>query len=533
MEGTATPRARVICTLGMHRSGTSLVSRILNLLGVHLGPDPAVTAVGSDNVKGFWEHLFIARINDEILSRFGGRWEHPPTLPADWANDPRLSDLEERARAMVAADFGEAPLWGWKDPRTSVTLAFWQKLIGPMRYVICVRNPAAVVASLARRNHFAVDQADWLWLAYNQSLLAQTTGQPRLVVFYEDLVDDVLPTLRRLAAFIGHAERADDPHVQQAVSEFRERELCHHRMSAEDLVDDHGISYETKGLYLAIKGLGLLDAPREQRTLDRLGARALESRHARSVLATERETLARARDAQAASIGALTVERDALAQEHHAQTQTIGALTAERETRAHEHALAIGAVTAERDALSRERAAQAETIDALTTARDALTTARDTLTAARDALTIERDALATERDALATERDALATERDALVRDRRAQAETIGELTIERDERAVREQRLLQSIANLEDALRSARTDREREAADRRAAQRFLDEIQGSGAWRIVTFGRRVIGYLLPDGTKRRRAFTSMLQKVSRRLPSRRADSNVVNLRAA
>ena len=62
----------VICTLGMHRSGTSLVSRILNLLGVYLGAPHDVSNVGADNPKGYWEHHPIALLNDELLARFGG-----------------------------------------------------------------------------------------------------------------------------------------------------------------------------------------------------------------------------------------------------------------------------------------------------------------------------------------------------------------------------------------------------------------------------------------------------------------------------
>ena len=60
----------VICTLGMHRSGTSLVSRMLNLLGVHLGTDQSLSGTNEDNPKGYWEHHTFALLNDEILARF-------------------------------------------------------------------------------------------------------------------------------------------------------------------------------------------------------------------------------------------------------------------------------------------------------------------------------------------------------------------------------------------------------------------------------------------------------------------------------
>ena len=61
---------RVICALGMHRSGTSVVARMLNLLGVYLGTDQSVSGTSEDNPKGYWEHHAIVLLNDEILDRF-------------------------------------------------------------------------------------------------------------------------------------------------------------------------------------------------------------------------------------------------------------------------------------------------------------------------------------------------------------------------------------------------------------------------------------------------------------------------------
>lgn len=66
--------ARAVCVLGMHRSGTSLITRVLNLLGVYLGPEEHLITANADNPKGFWEHDLFKRRNDEILERLGGTW---------------------------------------------------------------------------------------------------------------------------------------------------------------------------------------------------------------------------------------------------------------------------------------------------------------------------------------------------------------------------------------------------------------------------------------------------------------------------
>ena len=273
-------QATVICTLGSHRSGTSLTSRVLNLLGVHLGPDERVVVTGDDNPKGYWEHHQLVGINDEILARFGGRWDEPPAFPPQWSADPGLDELKEKARHLVTENFAAAPLWGWKDPRTCLTLPFWQDVIGPMRYVICIRNPSAVMASLARRDGMSTEKAERLWLAHVQAILTQTSGQPRMFVFYEDMIDDWRPDLQRFAAFIGDPERADDPRVHEAVTQFVEKELCHHRTSIEELAGDQRISFPTKSLYLAVRGHASRErAPVDEadKTLDLLGVRAIEA----------------------------------------------------------------------------------------------------------------------------------------------------------------------------------------------------------------------------------------------------------------
>jgi hypothetical protein len=334
-------REVVICTLGMHRSGTSVVSRMLNLLGVHLGTHQSVSRAGEDNPKGYWEHHPLALLNDEILAGFGGQWDEPPAFPLSWPCDPRLQDVREKARQLLARDFGSEPVWGWKDPRTCLTIPFWQDLIGPIRYVMCVRNPCAVVASLSLRDGMSPEKAERLWLTYVQSSLAHTSGQPRMFVFFEDIINDWALELRRMAAFIGRPEQGDDPRLHASVAEFLEQELCHHRMSMEDLAGHQQISFASKGLYLALKGHAPRDTPVDdrstpdqtdrgvQRTLDLLAAQALETWDRAVAVAVQQNTLARENQAQAASIVALSAERDRLAAEGRALGEETLALTDE------------------------------------------------------------------------------------------------------------------------------------------------------------------------------------------------------------
>jgi hypothetical protein len=246
-DGKATP----VCVLGMHRSGTSAVTRVLNLLGVHLGPPDRLTRPLADNPEGFWEHSGLVSVNDAILARFGGSWDDPPALPPGWERSETIADQRERAMHLLEADFSEAPEWGWKDPRTCLTLPFWQALLPPMRYVICLRSPLSVARSLRDRDGFSSDRSGCLWLLHVASALIRTAGHPRLITSYERLVDAFEPELRRLAEFVGRAGALTDALSREIGATIRQ-DLCHHRNSVLETLDDRTLPFAARALYAAL-----------------------------------------------------------------------------------------------------------------------------------------------------------------------------------------------------------------------------------------------------------------------------------------
>jgi hypothetical protein len=194
---------RVVCVLGMHRSGTSLVTRLVHGLGFDLGPSEALIVDPPEhNRGGYWEHRGFNAIDEQLLARLGGSWHQPPALLDGWEAQPALDDLALRARDLVAEMSASSSRWAWKDPRASLTLPFWQRLLPDASYVVCVRDPASVAASLRQRDAFDSEKAARLWLLHTASALRHTEGRPRLVVFYDDMLDDTASTLGRLARFL-------------------------------------------------------------------------------------------------------------------------------------------------------------------------------------------------------------------------------------------------------------------------------------------------------------------------------------------
>jgi len=57
-----------ILVLGMHRSGTSMVTRLINMMGAYFGPENSVGEITDDNSKGFWERPEIFKLNESLLA---------------------------------------------------------------------------------------------------------------------------------------------------------------------------------------------------------------------------------------------------------------------------------------------------------------------------------------------------------------------------------------------------------------------------------------------------------------------------------
>lgn len=212
-----------ICLAGMHRSGTSLLARVVNLLGVHLGgPDQHLRA-NQANPTGYWEHRGIVRIDNELLAHLGGDWAGPPHLPPGWELDPDLDPLRADARAVLAELRQDAEVVGFKDPRASLLLPFWRTVTDLDHVLACSRPPRAVSRSLHRRNGLAEAHVAALT---TRSLATLAADAPELhVVDYHELMAGSEELLTGLAARLGLP--APTAEVLAAIRSFIRPDLDH------------------------------------------------------------------------------------------------------------------------------------------------------------------------------------------------------------------------------------------------------------------------------------------------------------------
>ena len=255
MRYDSVPAQTIVTVLGMHRSGTSLVTRLLNLMGVFLGAPEDLMPASQHNERGYWEHTAIVALNDEILYRCGGSWYQPPKFVDGWAFDPDLSSLRQSARSLVAETFGYQPIWGWKDPRTCLTFPFWKTVVLPTHIVICLRNPLEVAYSFQKSQNISFDHASHLWLTYVSSSLRYSQGIKRLVLFYEDMMRNPQQCITRLAYFIGRSDLVDDKQWMETVLREVSNELHHHRFPPVDVIDNSDLHFAIRSLYAVLRSV--------------------------------------------------------------------------------------------------------------------------------------------------------------------------------------------------------------------------------------------------------------------------------------
>lgn len=262
-----------IFVLGMHRSGTSLISGLLRVLGVELGPDSDLVPPSHINEKGFFEHVALNGINVEIMNRFGGQWYAPPDLPPGWENGESLADLRKRAEDLIQAHFGRTPLWGFKDPRSCITFPFWRKVVkGRMKVVIVGRNPMDSSRSLQDAQRILASEAAELWFKHMVSAFLSSHGLPRHVVFYADCLEDPQSEIRRLASFVG---KPLSPDLLGRAEQFIDRGIRHYASSVHDIQGGYGLPAKTRKAFLTIRAfadvarLGKLE-PADESTIEQV-----------------------------------------------------------------------------------------------------------------------------------------------------------------------------------------------------------------------------------------------------------------------
>lgn len=224
-----TSQARIaVLVLGMHRSGTSALARLIGYLGAAL-PADAIEA-HSDNARGYWESAAIVKADDQLLRVARSSWFDPRPLDLSRLEPSALRSRKDRIWEAVAAAFGDARLIAIKDPRQC---RFVPTIVGTLaehgvasRAVLMLRSPQAVARSIASRDGTTPAFAQLLWLRHMIDAERATRGLMRAVIGFDAMLDDWRAAAARLLPLTGGTMPGGD--VAAAIDGFLDPALRHH-----------------------------------------------------------------------------------------------------------------------------------------------------------------------------------------------------------------------------------------------------------------------------------------------------------------
>jgi len=203
-QATSVPSRIAVVVLGMHRSGTSALTRALSLAGYAL--PLRLLPAAKDNADGYWEPSAMVALNDRLLAALGQDWTGVAPLSLSELDGDTLASMRAKAADVLRHDYGDAEHFIVKDPRLARTMPFWEPVFRAVgakpHFVYLVRNPLEVAHSLARRDDLEQTQSLLLWVGNALAALNATKHSPVAFVDFDRLlaqpsasVDDVFRRL--------------------------------------------------------------------------------------------------------------------------------------------------------------------------------------------------------------------------------------------------------------------------------------------------------------------------------------------------
>jgi hypothetical protein len=423
-------RRRTIFVLGMHRSGTSAVTRVISLLGADLPRNPM--EANPANAAGYFESNDLMIVHDQLLKSAGSDWQDWRAFNPDWYTSPAAPAFKERVLGVLRNDYSQSRLFVIKDPRVCRFFPFWREVIEEFGVVpavaIPVRNPLEVMASLRQRDGLPLAKAALLWLRHVIDAERTSRDLPRAFVAYDALLSDWQGVVASLGAGLGVSWPRRGAATDLEIEKFLATQLRHHVATPESLATKAEIVDWVKDAYAALVQLSLTPEHRASKArLDRVGAEFDKASAAFGVALAESERDIIQHEAESAELrthaGALE-QRVAAAAKLTAELDSAGAALAAERQAAAEQAARLAAI--ERDRALAE-AGHAEAVEEARRSRAERDALKEVLEHAQRTLSSERQRAAEQADQFAE----LARERERAEASRAAAVEDVRQLRTE------------------------------------------------------------------------------------------------------
>lgn len=186
-----------LIVLGMHRSGTSAVTRLINLMGGYFGPEGISLGANPENPKGFWERRDVLDLDIDLLAAAQADWFRVGHFSLDAIPATALGHFRHKAREILLDLDAHRP-WVLKEPRMCLLFSLWRELLEAPICIYVHRQPIQIAQSLQTRNGFPLEFGLALWERYALDALRGAAGLPVILVKYEEVMRNPLAETQKL-----------------------------------------------------------------------------------------------------------------------------------------------------------------------------------------------------------------------------------------------------------------------------------------------------------------------------------------------
>ncbi|MFX0186842.1 MAG: sulfotransferase family protein [Candidatus Hodarchaeota archaeon] len=188
---------KTVIVLGMHRSGTSMISGVLSILGLNIGD--IIKGRYEYNPFGYFEDQNFLKLNNEILKSAGG---HPFDPPDEKSILIQAEKFKEEIEKILK---NKPELWGWKDPRTSLTIELYLPYLTNAYFIVCHRKPEEVAESLYRKYKMDFEKSLKIKKIYDlriENFFSKFPELKRIDLYYNKIIENPMESLKKIGDFL-------------------------------------------------------------------------------------------------------------------------------------------------------------------------------------------------------------------------------------------------------------------------------------------------------------------------------------------
>ncbi len=260
---TPANKKKLLLVLGMHRSGTSALTRGMQVVGAEFGG--RFLDAQKDNPKGFWEDADLRNLHLEMFEALGMAWNRLTPLSPEEIRRLETLGYHKKAKQLLHSKMTKGEIHAFKHPRMAKLFPFWREVFETSEYdvlcVLAVRHPLSVAKSLATRDQIEKTYACLMWLSHVIPSLFVPEPSRAIVSDYDRLISDPSLEMKRIANRFGSSVDSDE--MEEYKNDFLEADLRHSSHSLKDLEQDP----ELPGLVMEVYS-GLLDLATDKIRMD-------------------------------------------------------------------------------------------------------------------------------------------------------------------------------------------------------------------------------------------------------------------------